>query len=93
MSWKANAPDSVDPPTEGGVRYHIARDGEVIGAYTEAEFASKVRRLEIRSTDYFFVEGMKEWQPVYEYQPSVALAPTPTPESVRARENRPGVSE
>ncbi len=66
------------------VIFHVARDGEVIGQFEEAEFASRVRRIEIRSTDYYFVEGMAEWRPVYEYRPSVALPATPTPESVRA---------
>ncbi len=63
--------------------FNVARDGEIIGEFTEAQFARMIRSLEIRSTDHYFVEGMAEWEPVYEYRPSVTLPPTPTPESVR----------
>lgn len=69
--------------------FSVARDGQILGEFSEAQFASKIRSQEIRSTDHYFVEGMPDWRPVYEYQPSVTLPPTPTPESVNAASNRP----
>ena len=63
--------------------FSVARDGEIIGEFSEAELGRKIRSQEIRSTDHYFVEGMTDWRFVYEYSPSAALPPTPTPESVR----------
>lgn len=60
----------------------VARDGQIIGEFNEAEFASRLRRQEIRSSDYFMDDRMTTWLPVYEYRSSVSLPPTPTPESL-----------
>ncbi len=70
------------------VMFSVARDGEVVGEFSEAEFARKIRSQEIRSTDHYFVEGMADWKPVYEYIPSATLPPTPSPESVKSASDR-----
>lgn len=61
----------------------VARDGQIIGEYTEAEFASLLRKQEILSRDYFMDDTMTSWRPIYEYRSQTPLPPTPTPESVR----------
>lgn len=48
--------------------FHVARDGEIIGEFNEQVFRDKVFRGEVRRTDFYWTEGMTEWQSVAQYR-------------------------
>jgi hypothetical protein len=50
--------------------FYVARNGEVIGKYSEQEFREKIFSSEVGADDYYFVEGMKQWVLVSQYRTS-----------------------
>lgn len=44
--------------------YQIARDGELLGTFTEEELVEAVEQGTLRITDLAWTEGMEEWEPV-----------------------------
>lgn len=50
------------------MNFHVARNGEIIGEFNEQDFRDKVFRGEVRPDDYYWTEGMADWQSVAEYR-------------------------
>ncbi|MBA3962583.1 MAG: DUF4339 domain-containing protein [Chthoniobacterales bacterium] len=48
--------------------YHVARDGEVLGEFSEDEFRARRARGAVLPTDHYWTEEMSEWKPVSEYR-------------------------
>lgn len=46
------------------MNFHVARDGQVIGEFNEQVFRDKVFRGEVRRDDFYWTEGMTEWETV-----------------------------
>ena len=44
--------------------YHIARDGQQLGTFSESEISSKYSSGQLLGTDLCWKEGMANWQPV-----------------------------
>lgn len=44
--------------------YHLARDGQQLGTFSESEVSSKYSSGQILGTDLCWKEGMADWQPV-----------------------------
>lgn len=69
--------------------FFVARNGETIGEFTEADFREKVFKGEVQPEDHYWTDGMSDWQPVSAYRASArtqclttapeAKAPTATP--------------
>jgi hypothetical protein len=61
--------------------FYVARNGEVVGQYSEEEFRARIFSSEVAPDDYYIIEGMKEWVPVSQYrtshEPSVSPPPLP----------------
>lgn len=49
---------------------HVARNGEIIGEFTEENFRDKVFRGEVRSDDHYWTAGMADWESVAAYRAS-----------------------
>jgi hypothetical protein len=56
--------------------YHIARNQEKLGVYSEDEVRARIQSGELRPTDLAWCEGMPAWRPVGEV---FAISPTPPP--------------
>ncbi len=52
--------------------YHVAREGETLGEFTEAEFREKNFANEVSPNDWYWTEGMSDWRSVSEWR---AIAP------------------
>ncbi len=50
------------------MNFHVARGGEIIGEFNEQVFRDKVFRGEVRRDDFYWTEGMTEWQSVAQYR-------------------------
>ncbi len=50
------------------MNFHVARDGVVIGEFNEQVFRDKVFRGEVRRNDFYWTEGMTEWETVAQYR-------------------------
>lgn len=48
--------------------FSVARDGEVLGEFSEKDFRAKIFGNEIWPTDSFWRSGMDDWQPVSSYR-------------------------
>jgi uncharacterized RDD family membrane protein YckC len=46
------------------MNYHLARDGQQLGIYSDTEVSSKVQSGELQGSDLCWTEGMADWQPV-----------------------------
>ena len=51
------------------MKYHLARDGDKLGEYSDLEISAGLRRGEFRATDLCWSAGMKDWQPLAERFP------------------------
>jgi len=51
-----------------GMRFHVAREGAVLGEFDERIFRNKVFAGEIRPNDLYWREGFREWRPVSEFR-------------------------
>ncbi|SRR6266487_4599816 len=47
---------------------HVARDGKVIGEFSEDDFRKNVRAGVILSTDHYFCEGFTNWKSVADFK-------------------------
>jgi hypothetical protein len=64
--------------------WYIARDGEIAGPITQAEFAEFLRRGHLRPTDLIWHDGLDDWmsgadllaQPEHDVQPLSAYRPS-----------------
>ena len=50
------------------MRFHVARDGAIIGEFDERLFRSKVFAGEIPPTDLDWTAGFSDWRPVSEFR-------------------------
>ena len=48
--------------------FHVARNGEIIGEFSEEDFRDSVFRGEVRADEYYWTEWMADCQPVAEYR-------------------------
>lgn len=51
------------------MKYHLARDGDKLGEYSDLEISAGLRRGEFRATDLCWSAGMTDWQPLAERFP------------------------
>lgn len=50
------------------MKFHVARDGAVIGEFEEQNFRNKVFAGEISPTDLYWRAGFDDWRPVSEFR-------------------------
>ncbi len=50
------------------MRFHVARDGAVMGEFEEQIFRNKVFCGEIRPNDSYWIAGFSDWRPVSEFR-------------------------
>ena len=55
--------------------FQVARDGEIIGQYSEPEFQRKIFSSEIQPDDFFWREGFPDWKPVSAYRAAAKTQP------------------
>jgi hypothetical protein len=73
---------------------HVARDGQVIGEFSESEFREKIYRGEIYAEDFYWCEEMSDWAPVSHYRASgKENAPRIVPPEARTVTAHPAVSK
>jgi len=48
--------------------FHVAREGEVIGEFSESTFQEKIFAGEIRPGDHYWTEGLPDWRLVSQYR-------------------------
>jgi hypothetical protein len=58
--------DFVNVPA--AMRFHVAREGAVMGEFEEQIFRNKVFSGEIRPNDLYWTAGFTEWRPVSEFR-------------------------
>lgn len=51
------------------MKYHLARDGDKLGEYSDLEISAGLRRGEFRATDLCWSAGMKDWEALGERFP------------------------
>src|SRR5947208_14576219 len=50
------------------MRFHVAREGAVLGEFEEQIFRNKVFSAEIRPNDVYWKAGFPDWRPVSEFR-------------------------
>src|SRR5437870_1194710 len=50
------------------MRFHVAREGAVMGEFEEQMFRNKVFSGEIRPNDLYWTAGFADWRPVSEFR-------------------------
>ena len=50
------------------MRFHVAREGAVMGEFEEQVFRNKVFAGEIRPSDLYWTPGFNDWRPVSEFR-------------------------
>ena len=50
------------------MRFHVAREGAVVGQFDEQTFRNKVFAGEITPTDFYWRTGLDDWRPVSEFR-------------------------
>ena len=50
------------------MRFHVAREGAVMGEFEEQIFRNKVFSGEIRPSDFYWTAGFADWRPVSEFR-------------------------
>jgi GYF domain 2 len=50
------------------MRFHVAREGVVLGEFEEQAFRNKVFAGEITPTDFYWGAGFDDWRPVSEFR-------------------------
>lgn len=58
--------------TSAGAIYHVARDGQVIGAFSFPTLAAKFKDGSVKASDHYLVEGTSDWKLVGELKPQFA---------------------
>lgn len=59
--------------------YHVGRDGQQLGVYSEETLRAMLGRGELRPDDLGWREGMATWQPLGELFPGLRTLPPPPP--------------
>lgn len=73
------------------MRFHVARDGVVLGEFEEQAFRNKVFNGEITPTDFYWRSGFETWRPVSEFRVArktdviVLESRTATPPAIQRR--------
>lgn len=64
-----------------GVVFHVARDGQEIGTFTESDLQAKIFTGEILPDDHYWREGFSDWKRVSDYRapPKKSAVPPPLP--------------
>jgi GYF domain 2 len=73
--------------------FHVAREGEVIGEFSESTFQEKIFAGEIRPGDHYWTEGLPDWRLVSQYRilaKTVRMSAEPPP--ISAESDRPSPS-
>ncbi len=65
------------------MKFHVAREGALVGEFDEQTFRSKVFAGEITPLDFYWRAGFDDWRPVSEFRIArktevIALEPMPT---------------
>src|SRR5438094_8033631 len=50
------------------MRFHVAREGTVLGEFEEQIFRNKVFSREIRPNELYWTAGFTDWRPVNEFR-------------------------
>jgi hypothetical protein len=50
------------------MKFHVARDGAIMGEFEEQNFRNKVFSGEIRPSDLYWIPGFNDWRPVSEFR-------------------------
>jgi hypothetical protein len=64
--------------------FHVVREGEVIGEFSESAFQEKIFAGEIRPGDHYWTEGLPDWRLVSQYRilaKTVRMSAEPPPSS------------
>lgn len=59
------------------MRFHVAREGAVMGEFEEQIFRNKVFAGEIRPNDLYWIPGFPDWRPVSEFRVARKTEPIP----------------
>ena len=76
------------------MRFHVAREGAVLGEFEEQMFRNKVFSGEIRPNDLYWTAGFADWRPVSEFrvarktEPIVLDADSAVPPAIRKQGKR-----
>jgi len=54
--------------------YHIARNGQQQGSFSEPEIRSRIENGEFHPSDLCWTEGMSDWQPIGQILPALPIA-------------------
>lgn len=61
------------------MRYHIGRDGQRYGPFSDAELREQLARGDVLASDSIWHEGLPAWQPVASLFPDAPRVPPPPP--------------
>jgi hypothetical protein len=76
------------------MRFHVAREGAVLGEFEEQMFRNKVFSGEIRPNDLYWTAGFADWRPVSEFrvarktEPIVLDAASAVPPAIKKQGQR-----
>ena len=76
------------------MRFHVAREGAVLGEFEEQIFRNKVFSGEIRPNDLYWTAGFTDWRPVSEFrvarktEPIVLDAGSAVPPAIQKQSQR-----
>ena len=76
------------------MKFHVAREGAVMGEFEEQIFRNKVFSGEIRPSDWYWIPGFSDWRPVSEFrvarktEPIVLDDGSAVPPAIRASRQR-----
>src|SRR5438552_18190939 len=76
------------------MKFHVAREGAVVGEFEEQIFRNKVCSGEIRPNDLYMTAGFTDWRPVSEFrverktEPIVLETGTAVPPAIRSARQR-----
>ena len=72
--------------------FHVAREGEVVGEFSESTFQEKIFAGEILPGDYYWTEGLPDWRLVSQYRilaKTVRMSAEPPPILAESGQPRP----
>ena len=64
------------------MKVHIARNGEILGEWTQTELYPLLRASEVFPSDYYWHEGMAEWRRLAELPSAKSVLATPAQRQV-----------
>ena len=76
------------------MRFHVAREGAVMGEFEEQIFRNKVFSGEIRPNDLYWIAGFPDWRPVSEFrvarktEPILLDSGSPLPPAIEKADKR-----